>query len=174
MAYNLTIGMAVLNNERGKYNMANFTTADRIGGIGGYIGGISALLGNGILGNWGGMTENDRPISRYEMDMVREIIDEKQKNAILVSENDTEKKMVEVYNALAKQDKEIRATIEANYKEQNKINMDQAVYNGVNTATLNCMQSRIEELLALTARRIPNTSVCPGWGEVTVAPVTPT
>lgn len=148
--------------------MATFTTADRIGGIGGYIGGIATLLGGtgGVLG----MTENDRPISRYEMSMAREIIDEKQKNAILTSENDTEKKMVEVYNALARQDKEIRATIDANYKEQTKVNMDQAVYNGVNTATLNCMQSKIDELLSLTARKIPNTSVCPGWGTVTVTP----
>lgn len=153
----------------------NFTTADRIGGIGGYIGGISALLGgaNGT-GLLGAQAVEDRCVTRHEMDLLREIIDSKQANAILVAQTDVDKKIVDVYNALAKQDKDIREKMESNAKEQNKINMDQAVYNGVNTATLNCMQGKIEELLALTARRVPNTSVCPGWGDVTVTPVTPT
>lgn len=155
-----------------------FTTADRVGSIGGYVGGISTLLG--LL--HGGMPAaaaetvavEDRCVTRHEMDLLREIIDGKQANAILTAQADVDKKIVDVYNALAKQDKELIAKIESNYKEQSKVNMDQAVYNGVNTATLNCMQGRIDELLALTARRVPNTSVCPGWGDVTVTPVIPT
>lgn len=138
--------------------------------LGGTALGLSALTGmGGIAGILGGNVE-DRHITRHEMDLLREIIDGKQANAILVAQTDVDKKIVDVYNALAKQDKEIREKIESNYKDQTKINMDQAVYNGVNNATINCMQSRIDELLALTARKVPNTSVCPGWGQVNITP----
>lgn len=139
-----------------------------LGAIGTGLGALGSM-GSG-LGLLGGGAIEDRHITRHEMDLLREIIDSKQANAILVAQTDVDKKIVDVYNALAKQDKEIREKIETNYKEQTKVNMDQAVYNGVNNATINCMQSRIDELLALTARRVPNTSVCPGWGPVNVVP----
>ena len=137
----------------------------------GIIGSALGLMGGGasLLTGMGGAIE-ERHVTRHEMDLLREIIDGKQANAILTAQADVDKKIVDVYNALAKQDKEIREKVESNYKEQNKVNTDQAVYNGVNSATLNCMQSRIDELLALTARKVPNSSVCPGWGQVTVTP----
>jgi hypothetical protein len=57
---------------------------------------------------------------------------------------------------------------------QDAINTQQAVYNGVNTATLNCMQGQIAQLYSLTKLIVPNGSICPGWGNVTVAPATTT
>lgn len=144
-------------------------TAALTTGIIGTAGTALGLLGNGmgiLSGNY-----EDQHITRHEMDLVREIMSKDQQIAISDSENYTDKKLVEVYNALAKSDKEIRAEIETNYREQAKINAEQGVYNGVNSATLNCMQSRIDELLALTARRVPNSSICPGWGPVNVSPV---
>lgn len=62
--------------------------------------------------------------------------------------------------------------VNANQREQEAINREQAVYNGVNNATLNCMKNSIDQLMSLTALRIPNTSVCPGWGPATVTPGT--
>lgn len=50
---------------------------------------------------------------------------------------------------------------------------DQRVYNATNTATLNCVSGQVAELLALTKRVVPNGSICPGWGDVTVS-ITPT
>jgi hypothetical protein len=50
----------------------------------------------------------------------------------------------------------------------------QRVYNATNTATLNCISGQVASLLALTKTVIPNTSICPGWGNVTVAPATTT
>lgn len=132
----------------------------------GLLGGMGTL-GSGLIG---GIAQDDKHVTRHELDLIREIMEKDQKIAIAESENYTDKKLVEVYTALNKADREIRDKIDANYKEQVKINTDQAVYNGVNTATLNCMQSHIDELLALTARKVPNTSVCPGWGPVTVTP----
>ena len=50
----------------------------------------------------------------------------------------------------------------------------QNVYNATNTATINCMAGQIAQLMSLTKLVVPNTSVCPGWGDVTVTPATTT
>lgn len=41
---------------------------------------------------------------------------------------------------------------------------DQRTYNAVNTATIGCIQGQVASLLALTKTVIPNSSICPGWG----------
>jgi hypothetical protein len=46
----------------------------------------------------------------------------------------------------------------------------QNVYNATNTATISCIQGQIAQLASLTKLVIPNGSVCPGWGNVTVTP----
>lgn len=50
----------------------------------------------------------------------------------------------------------------------------QRVYNATNTAAIGCIQGQVAQLMALTKLVIPNGSVCPGWGNVTVAPATTT
>ena len=50
----------------------------------------------------------------------------------------------------------------------------QAVYNATQTAAINCMQGQISQLFGLTKLVVPNTSVCPGWGNVTITPNTTT
>ena len=82
--------------------------------------------------------------------------------------------MVEVYNALNAQYKAIRADLAANYREFRDFTDQQSTYNGVNTATLSCMQDQINQLISLTKLVIPNSSSCPGWGAVEVKPVTTT
>lgn len=49
---------------------------------------------------------------------------------------------------------------------------DQRVYNATNTAVISCVQGQVAELMSLTKRNVPNSSICPGWGEATVT-VTP-
>jgi hypothetical protein len=66
----------------------------------------------------------------------------------------------------------LNTKINAMKDEQTVVNTQQAVYNGVNTATLNCMQGQIAQLYSLTKLIVPNGSVCPGWGNVTVTPAT--
>jgi hypothetical protein len=48
----------------------------------------------------------------------------------------------------------------------------QRVYNATNNAAMNCMQGQIAQLYSLTKLVVPNGSICPGWGDVTVS-VTP-
>lgn len=145
----------------------NFNAADRVGVIGGYIGGIGQLL------NWvGGMCPNpagmncisaveDRCVTRHELDLIREIQNKDAALSIANSENYTDKKLTEVYAALARQDKELSAKIDANYKEQAAVNLTQATYNASNNAAIACMQNQINVLVGMTKTVIPATNICP-------------
>ena len=44
----------------------------------------------------------------------------------------------------------------------------QAVVNASMTGVINCMQGQIAQLQGLTKLVVPNTSVCPGWGDVNI------
>jgi hypothetical protein len=48
----------------------------------------------------------------------------------------------------------------------------QRVYNATNTSAMTCMQGQIAQLYSLTKLVVPNGSICPGWGDVTVS-ITP-
>ena len=50
----------------------------------------------------------------------------------------------------------------------------QAVVNAQQTGIVSCMQGQIAQLYSLTKLVVPNTAVCPGWGNVTVTPATTT
>ena len=66
----------------------------------------------------------------------------------------------------------LAAEVRANKDEQNAVNQKQAVFNGGVTSTLGCLESQIQQLFGLTQLKIPNTSVCPGWGDVNITPAT--
>lgn len=52
---------------------------------------------------------------------------------------------------------------------------DQKAYNAANNATIGCISNQIAQLYGLTKLVVPNTAVCPGWGNVTITPaVAPT
>lgn len=127
--------------------------------------GLGALGNSGVLGLFGGSrnSEGGRYITKDELDYVQTIAAKDSEIALLKSEQNTEVKIADVYERVMNK-------ILANERDQAKVNADQAVFNGVNTATMNCMQNNIAQLMSLTALRIPNTSVCPGWGEVTITP----
>ena len=55
---------------------------------------------------------------------------------------------------------EVKATVAANKDAQTAINMEQAVYNGTNTATLGCIKGQIAQLQALSERVVPQRKVC--------------
>lgn len=155
----------------------NFTAADRIGSIGGYIGGISSLLGGaggGLLG--GGMAQcgENMPISRYEANMMNQLSEKDGKIALLEADKYADQKIVEAYKDLAGQIKELGCEVRHNKDEQYAINLNQAVLNGTTGSTISCIQAQVAQLQGLTKLVIPNGSVCPGWGEVTVSIPAPT
>ena len=155
----------------------NFNTVGAAGGIG-WI--TEKVLGGNFLGGsrCGCGTPQDAPISRYEAGMLNELAGKDSKIALLeaqiYTDQQTDKKVGEAIAFVRGELKELAAEVRANKDAQCAINQQQAVYNGVNTATLQCVQNQVSQLLGITKLVVPNTSVCPGWGNVTITPATTT
>lgn len=148
-------------------------------------GGIASLLGLGKsndtstpvvipvpvsgygMSNYGSCSENT-PVTRYEMTMQQEIAAKDARIGLLESNIYTDQKIVDTYTTLNRQIDNLAAEVRANKDAQVAINMEQAVYNGTNTAALGCLQAQVAQLQGLTKLVVPNTSVCPGWGDVTI------
>lgn len=73
----------------------------------------------------------------------------------------TDSKMLELYKYF---DGEI--------KRVDGVLAQQAVVNAQQTSMAACMQGQIAQLYSLTKLVVPNTAVCPGWGNVTITPAT--
>ena len=131
----------------------NFTAADRVGGIGGYIGGITALLGlanGGVLNSNNGNCEGDHVVNRYEAGQSAEIAALKADIKLRDANTYTDQKMLDMYQYLDGRLRGVEGQISA-----------QAVVNAQITANLSCMQNQIATLSGLTKTVIPIGNVCP-------------
>ena len=128
------------------------------GGLGGILGGIT-----------GGCSENQM-VNRYELDMAQSLANKDMEIAYWRGQDETNRKISDTYAHLEGQIKDLAREVRCNKDEQTGVNMQQAVYNGTNTAAIGCIQSQIAQLFSLTKLVVPNTSVCPGWGNVTITP----
>lgn len=118
--------------------------------------GIASFLGlnaGNLLGGMGGCCSDDKPISRYEAKMMQELAAKDGKIALLESNIYTDQKIADVYEKL-------NTKINANRDEQNAVNLQQAVYNGTNTATVSCLQSQIIQMQGLSQLVVPARNVC--------------
>lgn len=143
--------------------------------LGGAALGLSVLnggLGNLFGGGWGGngCCSENQMVNRYELSMTRELANKDMEIAYWRGQDETNKKISDTYANLEGQIKDLAREVRCNKDEQTGINMQQAVYNGTNTAAVGCLQSQIAQLFSLTKLVVPNTSVCPGWGNVTITP----
>ena len=146
--------------------MAEFASKGVAGsGLGLGIAGTALGVLNGGLGNLFGGTNcsENQTINRYELEMENKIVAKDTEIALLKSNIYTDQKIAEVYERLNGKIAVVEAGINA-----------QAVYNATNTATINCIQGQIACLQSITKVVVPNTSVCPGWGSVTITPATTT
>ena len=124
-------------------------------------GGLGNLLG-GMVNNNCGCSEN-MIVSRYELGQESKIAKLETEVALRDANIFTDQKIAEVYERLSNRISGVEAGLNA-----------QAVYNATNTATINCIQGQVAQLFGLTKLVVPNTSVCPGWGNVTITPSTTT
>lgn len=146
--YNVTSqGQGALNTVLGAVGTYG---ALQNGALGGILGGFGNNYGNRPLEI---ITSDDRTISRYEAKMMQELAAKDGKIALLESNIYTDQKIADVYERLIRK-------IDANKEAQNEINMQQAVYNGTNTATIGCLKNEIAQLLALSEMVIPQRKVC--------------
>lgn len=125
----------------------------------------TAGVGLGLLGNLLGMNRaaspDDMPVNRYELKLSQDLEAEKSKNALLEAQIYTDQKLSDVY-----------ARLEGKINANKDAICQQAVYNATMNATISCIQGQVAQLYGLTKLVIPNPSVCPGWGDVTVSPTT--
>lgn len=101
----------------------------------------------------------DHVVNRYELGLQQELAAKDSKISLLESNIYVDGKIADVYERLNTKIGVIEHEL-----------CDQRVYNATNTAALNCISGQVAQLMALTQLKIPNTSVCPGWGNVTVTP----
>jgi hypothetical protein len=148
--------------------MAEFASRGVAGsGLGLGIAGTALGILNGGLGNiFGGLTNTcgcneNMLVNRYELNMQNQIAQKDGRIALLESNIYTDQKLNDLRNYV---DARVGAV-------ENAVNA-QAVYNATNTATIGCIQGQIAQLQSLTKLVVPNSSVCPGWGNVTIAPST--
>lgn len=132
----------------------------------GIIGTALGVLNNGGLGNllggMGGCSEN-QAVTRYEMGMQQEIAAKDSKIALLESSIYVDGKL-----------NDLRNYVDGKFAAVNDKLCAQAVHNATNDALLGCMQGQIGQLMSLTKMVVPNASVCPGWGDVTITPAAAT
>ena len=121
-------------------------------------GGLNGILGGGNCG----CSENHM-INRYELAQESRISKLESEIALRDANIYNDQKMLELYKYIDGKFEAVNATLAT-----------QAVYNATQTATINCMQGQIAQLMGLTKLVVPNTSVCPGWGNVTITPSTTT
>ena len=133
----------------------------------GIAGTALGLLGNGglpgLLGGWNGanMCHENMPVNRYEA-----------AQSARIAELETEVKLRDANTYTLTKMGELRDYADRRFERiECQINQ-QAVYNATNTAAMTCMQGQIAQLMGLTKLVVPNGSICPGWGDVTVS-ITP-
>lgn len=143
-----------------------------VGGAGlglGIAGTALALLngnGNGVLGGLFGGNCNQQ-ISTLQAELAKE-----------KAERYADNIGIGVYKEAVSLSNREDDKINANYKELAgfiaALDKQSAVDNATTTATIACMQQQIAQLQSLTKLVVPNASVCPGWGNVTITPAAAT
>jgi hypothetical protein len=133
----------------------------------GIIGTALGAMGTGILpglfnGNGNCCSSDNMPVNRYEA-----------QQSARIAELETEVKLRDANTYTIGEINKLRDYVDRRFEGVHAQLNAQAVYNATNTATLGCIQGQVAQLMSLTKLVVPNGSICPGWGDVTVS-VTPT
>jgi hypothetical protein len=127
------------------------------------MGGLGAL--GGIFGGGCGCNTSggNTLVNRYELGLENENAKLRSEIALRDANIYNDQKLLEVYKYFDSKIEGINSRL-----------CEQAVWNATQTASLSCMSGQIAQLMSLTRLVVPNSSVCPGWGNVTVTPSTTT
>lgn len=174
--------MTIKGKDDKEYDVAS----SGVGGAGlglGIAGTALGLLngGLGILGTNRGYGYNNgcsctdgNIVSKYELQQEQTIAALNSQIALLNADKYTDQKLVDVYNNLYNKIETLESVVRQNKEEQAQINSQQAVYNGTNNAVIATLRAQVAQLLGITKTVIPNSVICPGWGDVTVTTSTTT
>ena len=144
----------------------NYNTFGASAGIASFLG----LNAGNILGGMNGyynrnapvevITSEDRPVSRYEAGMMDKLAAKDSEIALLKGHNYTDQKIVETTAYLMGKIGDLEKEVRNNKDAQQAVNMEQAVYNGTNTATIGCLKQQIAQLMSLSELVVPASRVC--------------
>lgn len=177
--YIMTIkGMNGENHSVTGMGQGNYNTVAGSLGLASFLGINAGNLFSGLAnpnrcGCQGG-SPDDQLVNRYEANMLVALSNKDSEIALLKADKYTDQKIVEATAYLMGEIKSLSAEVRANKDAQCAVNQEQAVYNGVNTATLNCIQNQVQQLFGITKLVVPNSAICPGWGNVTITPAAST
>ena len=137
------------------------------GGLGNLLGGFG--MGCNGYGGWNrGMPvvadcSDNQVVNRYEAGMAARIADLETEVKLRDANTYTDQKLLELYKYF-----------DGKLEHVDHKLCDQAVWNTAQTGTINCMAGQIAQLYGLTKLVVPNSSICPGYGDVTITPATTT
>jgi hypothetical protein len=157
----------IIETSKGEKSVAS-------GGVGGTALGLSigalslAALqgnnGNGILGNlFGNNCTSNNQVSALMSELAKE-----------KSERYTDQVGTEIYKQFAKERNETQAQISALFAAIAQMDKNFAVKDAVNGERISCLGRKVEDIYDVFKLVMPNGSVCPGWGDVTITPATTT
>lgn len=145
-----------------------------LGAIGTGLGALNGLgnmfgFGNNVAGGmYNGHAHRhneygERYVDRYEA-----------AQAARISELETEVKLRDANVYTLGEVNKLRNYMENRFDRVEHELCDQKAYNAANNVTLGCIQNQITQLYGLAKLVVPNSAICPGFGEVTVTPATTT
>lgn len=122
-------------------------------------GGLGNLFGGWGCNNAGAACSENMAVNRYELGQETKIAELQAQIALRDANVYNDQKLLEVYKYF-----------DGKIEGINQRLCEQAVWNATQTGTIGCMAGQIAQLQGLTKLVVPNTSVCPGWGNVTITP----
>lgn len=138
------------------------------GGLGGLFNGWGNGCGNGY--GWGNgygygapviVSEGDRCVNRYEAEQ-----------SARIAELETEVKLRDANIYTDQKLNDFRNYVDRKFDHVDHELCDQRAFNAGIMGKVGCIGDQVAELMGLTRRVLPNSSVCPGWGDVSVS-ITP-
>lgn len=137
--------------------------------------GLGALSGTGLLSGLAGTHANNY-VTKEEATMMQQLSSKDSEIALLKADQASEIKMTEVYKQAHSEIKKLRDEVISNRREQDLWNANQSVLNAQMSAAIAVNTNSIASLQnccnSITQLKIPNTAVCPGWGNITITPST--
>lgn len=138
------------------------------------------LNANNIIGGLAGNRQQcgcmqnatDVPVTRYEAEMMLALNAKDGEIALLKADKYTDQKISEATAYLMGKIGDVSAEVRANKDAQCAVNAQQLALNSASNATIACLQGQVAQLFGITKLVVPNTSVCPGWGNVNISPAT--
>lgn len=141
-----------------EYGSKGATTAGLTTGIiGSALGAMNSGILPGLFGNSNCGCSENMLVNRYEA-----------AQSARIAELETEVKLRDANFYTISEMGKLRDYVDGRLTCLEREICDQKVYNTANTSAISCIQGQVAQLFSLTKLVVPNTSVCPGWGNVTI------